>query len=89
MSAINVRVNFLLTLYAPISQNGQTHSNNSSFSEFSELALKGLRKIFLANVIEEISANEIASFRFPRKIFLKGKLTIKSNVFSNHFALLQ
>ena len=39
-----------LTLYAPISQNGQTHSNNSSakclsvFDHFVGLALKGLTK---------------------------------------------
>ena len=39
----------ILTLKAPIPQNGQTHSNNSSavcfsvFDHFVELALKGLR----------------------------------------------
>ena len=35
-----------------------------------------LRKIFRRNLNEAISTNEIALFRFPRKIFLKKKLTI-------------
>ena len=36
-----------------------------------------LRKIFLADLNEAILLVEIAAFRFPRKIFLKGKLTFK------------
>ena len=36
-----------------------------------------LRKIFYRNLNEAISTNEIASLRFPRKIFLKRKLTIR------------
>ena len=36
-----------------------------------------LRKIFLADLNEAILMVEIAAFRFPRKILLKGKLTFK------------
>ena len=36
-----------------------------------------LRKAFHGNVNEAISVNEIASFRFPRKIFRNRKLTIR------------
>ena len=47
-----------------------------------------LRKNFRGNLNETISANKIASFRFPLKIFLKRKLTIKSThpsfVFRSH-----
>ena len=47
----------VLTLYAPISQNGQTHSNHSSanlsvFDHFAGLALKGLTgRLFEAKII--------------------------------------
>ena len=37
-----------------------------------------LRKIFLENVNKPISLVEIASFRFPRKIFLKRKLNLNA-----------
>ena len=36
-----------------------------------------LRKIFLAKLNEAILPVEIAAFRFPQKIFLKGKLTFR------------
>ena len=36
-----------------------------------------LRKISLGNLNEAISLAEIASFRFPHKLFLKRKLAIK------------
>ena len=36
-----------------------------------------LRKVFRGNLNKAISTNEIASFKFPRKIFLKRKLTIR------------
>ena len=35
-----------------------------------------MRKIFRGNLNEAISVNQVASFRFPRNIFLKRKLTI-------------
>ena len=40
-----------------------------------------LRKIFLADLNEAILLVEIAAFRFPRKIFLKGE-TLIINFFS-------
>ena len=36
-----------------------------------------LRKIFLADLNEAILLVEISAFRFPRKTFLKGKLTFR------------
>ena len=36
-----------------------------------------LRKVFRGNLNKAISTNEIASFKFPREIFLKRKLTIR------------
>ena len=55
----------VLTPYTPISQNGRTHSNNSSlsvFDHFTGLALKGLRNILICSSL-------------PRKIFNKHKIT--------------
>ena len=39
-----------------------------------------LRKSLRGNLNEAISANEIASFRFPRDIFLKRKFTLTNFV---------
>ena len=37
-----------------------------------------LNQIFRGNLNEAISTNETVSFRFPRKIFLKTKLTFRA-----------
>ena len=65
----------LLTLYAPISQNSQTHSNNASanclsvFDHFVGLALKGLRLLvntFWSN-LQAVSG--IQACNFPETAF--------------------
>ena len=57
------------------------HMKTKTLADFQICISVPLRKTFRGNLYETISTNEIASFRFPLKVFPKRKLYAETGCF--------